>query len=170
MLSGPFDTTYGFVSHIALPNCVDYFRAMTRREESGNTTVADHFNELRLLFNAAISLNHALEWRFYEIDEPVTLDEFRKKLESESPALGEIRAFANAGKHRFRGKPKGGRYPRKLATPHARDTVEKSMEVDVQVFDDKVGVGLTFEFDLSRFHVALEEGFRYWVDWQNVER
>lgn len=170
MLSGPFDSAYKFVAHVALTNCTEYFSAVERHKESGNNTFAAHTQEIRLLWNAAVSLSHALEWQIKELGETGAGIDFKENAEATCPALAELRDFANAAKHRFRGKPKDGRYPRKPNKPNARETIDRSLLGSLELGDGSVEIKLEFVSDTSRAHELVSEAFRFWVEWLNAER
>ena len=170
MLSGPFDSAYQFVAHVALTNCTEYFHAVERRKELGNNTHAAHTQEVRLLWNAAVSLNHALEWQIKELGEAGAGLGFKQKAEATCPALAELRDFANAAKHRFRGKSKDGRYPKQPNKPHAYETIDRSLLGSIELGEGSLEITLEFVSDISEAHELLSEAFRFWVDWLNAER
>lgn len=164
MLAGPFDSTYGYVSHVALPNCVDYFLASKRDLESGRPTAASQFERQRFLHNAAISVNSIIDWIQEDQRPGKDPSETRREIEKACPAMAEVAKIANAAKHRRRRK----NVSRELRTdvPHADELVSKAF--DIYISDEAIGIDIGI--DVSSIERALAQAFRFWLGWQSSAR
>jgi len=99
---GPLGSHRNYISHIALPNCVEYFMCKSQHQEQGQTETPAKYAEIRLFLNAIESLNNVPEYLFYEHGEPANskgLPKFLQAMRTKFPILAQVADLANAYKH-----------------------------------------------------------------------
>jgi hypothetical protein len=160
ILKGTFGSLNNFLAWIALPNCVAYFQ----RAEAAQDLL--HREQSRLLFNAAVSLDSAVDYRFSE-EHQGRADEFRDNLFATNPELKELRELANAMKHAVRGRDTKQGFQVSADRLQASELVatQVSIKVDVSHPLSRPAVDVNLSADLlARADEILEAAFRYWIE------
>jgi hypothetical protein len=167
---GPLGSHRNYLTHIALPNSVDYMALAKGHEETQNASTSAKYKELRYFLNAVESLNNILEYYFYEnettISEP-TVQDFKQSVYSAHPELQDLAKLANAYKHCVR--ERNGRkrtnvpWAKNLQIPDVRVYIDLSQRPKVKVDADYMFQGPTSQH-LEVFHKAVKFWFSYHND------
>ena len=99
---GPLGSHRNYLTHIALPNSLDYLASVKAHEETGDASTSAKYKELRYFLNAVESLNNILEYYFYENETVIseqTVQDFKQSVYSTHPELRDLSNLANAYKH-----------------------------------------------------------------------
>jgi hypothetical protein len=115
-----------YIARIALENCIEYFLAV--QCVGGNSTPVipegQHLLVFRRFLNAIESLNNIPDYLFHEeARRDCSLDEFRVKMITESPAIRRVSEIANAYKHRVRGSGKKKPFIPKAGAMNSKDII-----------------------------------------------
>jgi len=168
---GPLGSHRNYISHIALPNCTDYFHLQERNIEQGNTRTSYKYEEMRYFLNAIESLNNILDYYFYEHEEnlhPSNLKQYKENIMNKHPLLRKVADLANAYKHCVResyGK-------RKTDLPWAKDLQNPALTISIDLTnpdqinskeDIKVNIQYSFEWPIDSQEQILVESFRFWI-------
>jgi hypothetical protein len=170
--AGPLDGHRNYLTHIALPNCIDYMALKKDHQERGESSTAAQYKEFRYFLNAVESLNNILDYYFYENEKSISeasLQEFKKVLESAHPELKEASELANAYKHCVR--ERNGRKQTNL--PWARDLQKNVLEIQVNVSqlpEVKVDAEYNFEGPIARHLQVFDGALKFWFTYHNSPR
>jgi hypothetical protein len=170
-IKGPLGSHRNYLNHIALMNCIDYFNLQKKHEEMNESNTPSKYEELRLFLNAIESLNNILDYFYYENEDSIShskLNDFKRAVFGQYPALNDVADIANAYKHCIR----EGRSGKNAKLPWAKDLQKPSLVVDINISDTsqpKVEAEFKFEWPISEHEEAISEAFRFWIKYQNDE-
>lgn len=167
MLSGPLGSHKGYIAHIALPNCSDYFDLCDlQREEEKYQATRSKYERLRLFLNAAESLNNIPEYIFHEYKAVYGWSkesEVRRLLAEESKIHETINTLANGYKHSVRNPPNKADQIKEI---DASDFQEIKILVASQL-SAPVSLDVSYSFESIEDEGILSEAFRFWVEYHN---
>jgi hypothetical protein len=169
---GPLGSHRNYLTHIALPNCIDYLGLVKGHEETGNASTPAKYTELRFFLNAVDSLNNILEYYFYEneasIAEP-SVQAFKQSIHSSHPELRDLADIANAYKHcvRQRGSQKQTNVPwaKDLQMPEVRVYIDLSERPKVNV-----DAGYIFQAPTANHLEMFHKALKFWFSYHNDPR
>jgi hypothetical protein len=138
-----------------------------RATESEPSSTPDKYKAVRYFLNAVESMNNVPEYLYWERSPDGTSDalkDFLRMVRSTEPCLGRIAEIANAYKHCVR---TNGRRSGSALT--ARDLATGVVSGSVSVKEGQLSVQIEHRFDgiKPEHHTALEEGWRFWIDYLN---
>lgn len=166
-LSGPLGSHKGYIVHIALPNCSDYFELCEAQRENGiYEKTRSKYNRLRLFLNAAESINNIPEYIFHEYKDKCGWQketDVRTLLAKKSNIHETINTLANGYKHCIRHPSKD---PSKAKEIDAADFQEIKIIVGADLTDLK-NLDIELSFDSIEDEEILGEAFRFWVEYHN---
>lgn len=169
-LKGPLGTHKNYIAHIALDNCVDYFRLREKNKEEGNNGTSNQYKELRYFLNAVESLNNIFDYMYFETykeNTEQTLNKFKQDYLEKHTELKNISEIANAYKHCIRGAFKNGKFTPNKNSLHASDLTENTIHFTVNMSVDRPLTELQYSFKGIDSEKTLKKAFRYWVNYIN---
>lgn len=160
-LLGPLGSFRNFVSMIALPNVCDYYHEQKRHAE-GLSKDSTRRELTRLLFNAVVALDSAVDHCYHDLNPGKSLQDFLRTL---PPEIAQLRELSNAMKHCVRGTEKKGVFTMADGKTHAKDIAKTHIKGSVTLENGVPDVQLTFSSALLEgVDELVGAAFRYWVD------
>jgi len=166
---GPLGSHRNYLTHIALPNSVDYMALAKGHEEAQDASTSSKYKELRYFLNAVESLNNILEYYFYEnetiIQEP-TVQGFKQSVYITHPELRDLSNLANAYKHCVRESNGSKRtnvpWAKDLQIPEVRVYIDLSQRPKV-----KVDAGYLFQGPTPQHLEVFHKALKFWFSYHN---
>lgn len=165
--SGPLGSHKGYIVHIALQNCSDYFELCDEQREAGTyEQIRSKYNRLRLFLNAAESINNIPDYIFHEYKDKYGWKketDVRTLLSNKSKIHETINTLANGYKHCIRNPQKDPSIAKEI---DAADLQEVKLIVAADLANLK-NLDIEFSFDSIEDEEILGEAFRFWIDYHN---
>ena len=169
-IKGPLGSHRNYITHIVLPNCLDYFQVQKSNAELTNIHSASKYEEFRLFLNAVESMNNVLDYYYYENEESLSINglfAYRKEATKKYPILSRVAELANAYKHCVR-EHRGKKDKKSL---WAKDIQRPSLVVNINLQsitnaknkeDIKVDANFVFEWPIPEYEKIFIEAFEFW--------
>ncbi len=160
-LKGPLGSHLNYLTHIALPNCVDYFELVQQQKEEARDSESNRYMRLRFFLNAIESLNNAPEFFFHENKQQQGWADKQRNsiiggIRRKHEILKTIAEIANAYKHCITRNEMG---------MNASDLQTPSLSINIALSAQTVKV--EYDFDSIESEDTLGEAFRFWMDYLN---
>jgi hypothetical protein len=164
-LTGPLGSHNGYITHIALPNCSDYFELCEAQRENGTyEKTRSKYKRLRYFLNAAESLNNIPEYIFHEYKIKYNWKietDVRALLSKRSKIHETINTLANGYKHCIRNASRDSSKAKEI---DAADFQEITITAKAN-FKDPQSLNIKISFDSIEDEEILGEAFRFWIDY-----
>jgi hypothetical protein len=164
---GPLGSHLNYLSHIVIPNVMDYEQIKRGNAEKGQRATPNKYNEFRHFLNAIESLNNILDYYYFEnevelLDRFENVGKFRKNVHEKHAQLNALANMANAYKHCVRTN-KG---EKNNSMPWAKDLQNPSLHVSINITTGKVEAEYNFEWPIHSNEEVMCNAFRFWHSYQ----
>ncbi len=165
ILQWPLGSHRNYITHIALPNCLEYFSCKKHNEEEGRSGIPIKYAELRLFLNAVESLNNIPDYLYSEHTNRLKKykDEvkFRAALSGKFPVLDKLSNLANAYKHCVRRKD--DKSPKRASDMH-----HGHITVNISLSNLSLSrAGYEFSGPLPEHIAILQAASDFWLGYHN---
>jgi hypothetical protein len=172
IFSGPLGSHANYITHIALPNLIDYEQLKQKNSEEGRAATPDKYKEFRLFLSALESFNNILDYLYYEKKSEIrqsSLREFKTVIFQKHPVLNDLNRLSDAYKHCIREKfdPKQKKMVAQPDLPWAKDLQSPLVHVNINLRKSKPGATINYEFKwpIEQHENALNEAYRFWLNY-----
>lgn len=159
IFKGPLGSHINYLTHIALPNCLDYLNLINPQKEQNKNP--EKYKRLRYFLNAIESTNNIPEYFFHEYKKSqgwadTQLQDILGKIRSKHLILRDIEQISNAYKHCVR---------RKENEIHAKDMQSSFIQFEVS----PEGIKVEYLFESIEDEKIMGEAFRFWTKYHQKQ-
>nr|VFK51201.1 MAG: hypothetical protein BECKTUN1418E_GA0071001_100535 [Candidatus Kentron sp. TUN]VFK57468.1 MAG: hypothetical protein BECKTUN1418F_GA0071002_11171 [Candidatus Kentron sp. TUN] len=160
---GPLGSHSNYIHHIALQNCIDYFRLAEGDKEKGLDDISDKYKRLRYFLNAIESINNIPSYFFHEYKKGYSWQDentILKRMREKHTILGDVNEITNAYKHCI---------TKKSDKCDAKDLQEPKIKIHVSMSSGKTDVEYDFDSieSTKEKEKILSKAFGFWIDYIN---